>query len=211
VVSQLIASAATTFLALFPITHPVGAIPIFYSLTANESPRAIRLQARQVAINATTILVIFFLSGRVVLQFFGLSLGVLQIAGGLLVGQTAWKMLVQPQFTSGDTQGGISKQDIAFFPMAVPLISGPGAIGLVIALATSNPHWESYLGGLLGIGGLGIILYLCLALGAPLIKAMGKSGTDAMSRILGFFVLAIGIQLISDGLFSVIQSSGLNH
>jgi multiple antibiotic resistance protein len=194
VVSQLIASAATTFLALFPITHPVGAIPIFYSLTADESPRARRLQARQVAINATTILVIFFLSGRVVLQFFGLSLGVLQIAGGLLVAQTAWKMLVQPQFTSSDTQGGISKQDIAFFPMAVPLISGPGAIGLVIALATSNPHWESYVGGLLGIGGLGIILYLCLALGTPLIKAMGKSGTDAMSRILGFFVLAIGVK-----------------
>lgn len=204
---QLMASAATTFLALFPITHPVGAIPIFYSLTADESPRARRLQARQVAINATTILVIFFLSGRVVLQFFGLSLGVLQIAGGLLVAQTAWKMLVQPQFTSSDNQGGISKQDIAFFPMAVPLISGPGAIGLVIALATSNPHWESYLGGLLGIGGLGIILYLCLALGTPLIKAMGKSGTDAMSRILGFFVLAIGIQLISDGLFSVIRAN----
>ena len=208
-VSQLIASAATTFLALFPITHPVGAIPIFYSLTANESPRARRLQARRVAINATTILVIFFLTGRVVLQFFGLSLGVLQIAGGLLVAQTAWKMLVQPQETPDQAQRGTAKQDIAFFPMAVPLISGPGAIGLVIALATSNPYWEGYLGGLLGIGGLGIILYLCLALGTPLVKAMGKSGTDAITRILGFFLLAIGIQLMADGLFSIIQSSQL--
>ncbi len=208
-VYQLVSSAAATFLALFPITQPVGAIPIFYSLTAHESPRVRRLQARRVAINATTILVIFFLTGRVVLQFFGLSLGVLQIAGGLLVAHTAWKMLVQPQETTSDTRGRTSKQDIALFPMAIPLISGPGAIGLVIALATSNPHWEGYLGGLLGIGGLGIILYLCLTLGAPLVKAMGKSGTDAVSRIFGFFLLAIGIQLMSDGLFSVIGGSGL--
>ena len=208
-VYQLVSSAAATFLALLPITQPLGVIPIFYSLTAHESPRVRRLQARRVAINATTILVIFFLTGRVVLQFFGLSLGGVQIAGGLLVAQTAWKMLVQPQETTSDTRGRTSKQDIALFPMAVPLISGPGAIGLVIALATSNPHWEGYLGGLLGIGGLGIILYLCLTLGAPLVKAMGKSGTDAVSRILGFFLLAIGIQLMSDGLVSVRQSSGL--
>ena len=208
-VSQLMASATVTFLALFPITHPIGAIPIFYSLTAHESPHDRRRQARQVAINATMILAIFFLTGRVVLQFFGLSLGVLQIAGGLLVAQTAWKMLVQPQKTPDQAQRGKTKQNIAFFPMAIPLISGPGAIGLVIALATNNPHWESYLGGLLGIGGLGIILYLCLTLGTPLIRAMGKSGTEAVTRILGFFLLAIGIQLMSEGLFSVIQSSGL--
>jgi multiple antibiotic resistance protein len=208
-VYQLVSFAAATFLALFPITQPLGAIPIFYSLTAHESPRARRLQARRVAINATTILVIFFLTGRVVLQFFGLSLGGVQIAGGLLVAQTAWKMLVQQQEITSASQSRTSKQDIALFPMAVPLISGPGAIGLVIALATSNPQWESYLGGLLGIGVLGIILYLCLTLGAPLVKAMGKSGTDAVSRILGFFLLAIGIQLMSDGLFSVIGGSGL--
>ena len=209
-VYQLVSSAAATFLALFPITQPLGVIPIFYSLTAHESPRARRLQARRVAINATTILVIFFLTGRVVLQFFGLSLGGVQIAGGLLVAQTAWKMLVQQQETTSDTRGRTSKQDIALFPMAVPLISGPGAIGLAIALATSNSHWEGYLGGLLGIGGLGIILYLCLTLGSPLVKAMGKSGTDAVSRIFGFFLLAIGIQLMSDGLFSVIGGSGLS-
>ena len=119
-VYQLISSAITTFLALFPITHPVGAIPIFYSLTAHESPRDRRRQARRVVINATTILAIFFLTGRVVLEFFGLSLGVLQIAGGLLVAQTAWKMLVQKQQTPDEAQRGSAKQDIAFFPMAIP-------------------------------------------------------------------------------------------
>ena len=113
-VSQLMASATVTFLALFPITHPIGAIPIFYSLTAHESPRDRRRQARQVAINATMILAIFFLTGRVVLEFFGLSLGVLQIAGGLLVAQTAWKMLVQAQENPFKTQGVTPKQDIAF-------------------------------------------------------------------------------------------------
>lgn len=209
-VSQLVASATATFLALCPITQPLGVVPIFYSLTAHESPRARRLQAKWIAINATTILVFFFLTGRAILEFFGLSLGVLQIAGGLLVAQTAWKMLVQqPQFTVSETQARTSQPDITIFPMAVPLISGPGAIGLVIALATSNPHWENYLGSLLGFCSLGIILYLCLTFGSPLVKVMGNSGTDALTRILGFFILAIGIQLLSDGFFSLIETSGL--
>lgn len=208
-VSQLITSATVTFLALFPITQPLAAIPIFSSLTAHESPRVRRLQAKWVAINATAILAFFFLTGRVILEFFGISLGVLQMAGGLLVAQTAWRMLVQPPNNISETQARSSPPNISFFPMAVPLISGPGAIGLVIALATSNQHWQTYLGSLLGIGGLGIILYLGLSFGSSLVKLIGHSGTDALSRILGFFLLAIGIQLLSDGFFSLIESSGL--
>ena len=84
-VNQLVSSAGATFLALFPFTNPVGVVPIFYSLTASENPRSRGRQARRVALNAIGVLVIFFLTGRLILDFFGISLGVLQVAGGLVL------------------------------------------------------------------------------------------------------------------------------
>jgi multiple antibiotic resistance protein len=94
--------------------------------------------------------------------------------------------------------------------MAVPLISGPGAIGLVIGLAAENPQWSNYLGGLLGIAMLGITLYLCLAWGELLVKVFGKSGIRVLSQILGFFILAISIQLLAEGIFALLQEFGLS-
>jgi multiple antibiotic resistance protein len=88
--SQIVASAVATFLVLLPFTNPLGVVPIFYSLTAYETSHTRRYQARQIALNAIAILVIFFLVGRSILDLMGISLGVLQVAGGLLVARTAW-------------------------------------------------------------------------------------------------------------------------
>ncbi len=93
--------------------------------------------------------------------------------------------------------------------MAVPLISGPGAIGLVIGLATEDPQWFNYLGGLLGIALLGITLYLCLAWGELLVRVFGKRGIRVLTQVLGFFILAISIQLLADGILTLLQESGL--
>ncbi len=90
---QLISAAAGTFLALFPITDPLGAIPVFHSLTVDSTPHHRGRQARQVAVNVIAVLTIALVMGRFVLDFFGISLGVLQIAGGLLLARTAWTMI----------------------------------------------------------------------------------------------------------------------
>ena len=125
--SQLVSYALGTFIALFPITNPVGAVPIFYSLTANASKRQRLQQAKKVALNASAIMAFFFVTGQAILDFWGISLGVLQIAGGLLIARTAWTFAetYQPQ---SDTNGWDAAQnkDIALIPMAIPLISGPG-------------------------------------------------------------------------------------
>ena len=208
--SQLVSYALGTFVALFPITNPVGAVPIFYSLTANASKNQRLRQAKKVALNASLIMAFFFLTGQAILDFWGISLGVLQIAGGLLIARTAWTFAetYQPQ-TDTNSSDAAQPQDIALIPMAIPLISGPGAIGLVIGLAARDPQWSNYLGCLLGIVMLGITLYLCLAWGEPLIKVFGQAGIRVLSQVLGFFILAISIQLLADGIFTLLKESGV--
>ncbi len=131
------------------------------------------------------------------------------MAGGLLVAHTAWQMVTSNSPTTAPlareaTQG----RDISLIPMAIPIVSGPGAIGMAIALAAQNLSWWSYLGSLLGIGLLGATLYLCLALGEPLVKVLGQSGLRAFNQVLGFFILAIAIQLIAEGTLALFQEFG---
>ncbi|MDJ0620499.1 MAG: MarC family protein [Calothrix sp. MO_192.B10] len=189
----------------------MGAVPIFYSLTANASKHQRLQQAKKVALNASSIIAFFFVTGQAILDFWGISLGVLQIAGGLLIARTAWTFAETNQYqTVTNSQEVTQAKDIALIPMAVPLISGPGAIGLVIGLAAENPQWSNYLGGLLGIAMLGITLYLCLVWGELLVKVFGQSGIRVLSQVLGFFILAISIQLLADGIFALLQESGLS-
>lgn len=195
-----------TFLALFPIANPVGAVPVFYSLTVGDSPQFRKQQARMTAFNVTWVLVLFLLGGRFILMFFGISLGVLRIAGGLIVGHTGWEMVtVKERLTSPERAEATDKEDISFAPMAVPLISGPGAIGAVIAAAEKATAPTDYIGCLIGIVALGGLTYLCLLLGEPLAKALGKTGIGAFNRVLGFLILAIAVQLIAEGCFALLR------
>lgn len=202
---QLISAAAGTFIALFPITDPLGAIPVFHSLTVDSTPHHRGRQARQVAINVIAVLTIALVIGRFILDFFGISLGVLQIAGGLLLARTAWTMLsASDRPTQPENVPGVLQKDVTLIPLAIPLISGPGAIGMVIGLAAKSLHITGYVGALLGILGLGILLYLCLALGGPLVRLIGKGGLRAFTQILAFLILAISIQLMSEGILSLV-------
>jgi multiple antibiotic resistance protein len=201
-------SALAMFLALFPITNPIGAVPIFYSLTADLPHHEQTWQARQTAFYSVLVLIIFLFTGPLILSFFGISLGVLKIAGGLLVGQTAWDMLtVRQRLTDPENQEAMKSTDISLIPMAIPIVSGPGAIGIVIDLAPSPLHWLQSLGCLAGIFLVGLSLYFSLRSGKPIIRALGTHGISAFNRILGFFILAISVQMISDGAFTLLQTN----
>ncbi len=200
-----------TLVALFPIANPMGAVVIFYSLTADDSHRYRLKLARKTALNVILVLVTFFLIGKLILDLFGLSLGVLRIAGGLIVGHTAWEMVAaKRKLTTEEQQAAVDQEDISFTPMAIPIISGPGAIGVAIGQATLVREWIDYLGCLLGIGLLGGIVYLFLRLGEPMIEKLGETGMGAMNRILGFLILAISIQLISNGTLELIKNAAPN-
>ena len=197
-----------TLAALFPIANPIGAVPIFYSLTARDSRSDRRKQAQKTAINVVLILAVFLLGGRSILEFFGISLNVLRIAGGLLVSNAAWEMVTSRQrLTDSEQRAGTEKEDISFTPMALPLIAGPGSIGVTIGLATRLTQWSDYLGCLIGIVLFGGLLYVCLVLGESLLSILGRNGLGALNRVLGFFILAIAVQLIADGVISLFQTA----
>ncbi len=203
-----LSQVAGTLIALFPIANPIGAVPIFYTLTEGDTPKFRRKQALSTAINVALILCAFFVLGQFIVSFFGITLGVLQIAGGLIVSHTAWEMVaVRKRLTDREHQEAMAIEDISFTPMAMPLVSGPGAIGVVIGMAANSRGWPREAGVLLGIVLLSLILYFLLALGEPIVKRLGRNGLGVLNRVLGFFVLAIGVQLMVYGILDLLRQN----
>ncbi len=193
-------SATETFLALFPIVNPLGGIPLFFSLTSDYSPQERHQAGLKTALYVVAILVVFMLFGRFVLNFFGISLSVLKIAGGLIVANTAWGMVTgSHRVTMEERSEALTKEDISLTPMAMPMLSGPGSIGVIMGLAAEADGLVSYIGMVIGIIALGLIVYLLLVLGGPFVKRLGPGAMGAINRIFGFLILAIAVQLVWNG------------
>ena len=193
-------SAAATFLALFPIVDPFGGIPIFFSMTSSWSAKDRNRTALKTGIWVFVILVTFLFVGRFVLHFFGISLPVLKIAGGLIVANTAWGMVTShSRITPEETHEAEEKEDISLTPLAMPLMSGPGAIGVVMALAAHVDSSASYLGMVIGIAAVALTVFLFFYMGGPLVRRLGPSAVGAINKIFGFLILAIAVQLVWDG------------
>jgi len=193
-------SAAATFLALFPIVDPFGGIPIFFSMTSSWDAKDRRYTALKTGIWVFVILVTFLFFGRFVLSFFGISLPVLKIAGGLIVANTAWGMVTShARITPEESHEAEDKEDISLTPLAMPLMSGPGAIGVVMGLAANVDSTASYMGMVIGIAAIALSVYLFFLLGGPLVRRLGPSAVGAINKIFGFLILAIAVQLVWDG------------
>jgi multiple antibiotic resistance protein len=194
------ASAAATFLALFPIVDPLGGVPIFFSMTSTWSPQDRRRTAIKTGLWVFVILVTFLFFGRFVLQFFGISLPVIKIAGGLIVANTAWGMVTSTaRITPAESHEAESKEDISLTPLAMPLMSGPGAIGVVMALAAHVDNAAAYFGMVIGVGAIALSVSLFFGLGGPLVRRLGPSAVGAINKIFGFLILAIAVQLVWNG------------
>jgi multiple antibiotic resistance protein len=194
-------AASATFLALFPIVNPFGGVPLFFSLTSDFSAADRRRSALKTGLYVTAILIFFMFFGRFVLNFFGISLPVLKIAGGLIVANTAWGMVTgSSRITSDESAEASIKEDISLTPMAMPMLSGPGSIGVVMGLAAHADSMTAYVGMVVGIIAVGLIVYMFLCLGGPLVKRLGPGATGAINRIFGFLILAIAVQLVWDGI-----------
>src|SRR6202048_2580883 len=200
VLHDLPSAATATFLALFPIVNPPGGIPVFFTLTADFTPEERRRTALKTAMYVFAILVVFMFFGRFVLNFFGISLPVLRIAGGLIVANTAWHMVTaSPRITAAESDEAAIKEDISLTPMAMPMLSGPGSIGVVMGLSAHADSMVAYVGMVIGIAALGLVVYPFVRRGGPLVKRLGPGAAGAINRIFGFLLLAIAVQLVWDG------------
>jgi multiple antibiotic resistance protein len=194
------ASAAATFLALFPIVDPLGGIPIFFAMTSDWTAKDRRHTAFKTGLWVFVILVTFLFFGRFVLNFFGISLPVLKVAGGLIVANTAWGMVTSTaRITPAESHEAQSKEDISLTPLAMPLMSGPGSIGVVMALAAHVDNAASYIGMVIGVGAVALSVILFFWLGGPLVRRLGPGAVGAINKIFGFLILAIAVQLVWDG------------
>jgi multiple antibiotic resistance protein len=194
------ASAAATFFALFPIVDPLGGIPIFFTMTANWTAQERRRTAFKTGIWVFVILVTFLFFGRFVLHFFGISLPVIKIAGGLIVANTAWGMVTSTaRISPAESHEAQSKEDISLTPLAMPLMSGPGAIGVVMALAAHVESVAAYVGMVIGVAAIALSVTLFFVLGGPLVRRLGPSAVGAINKIFGFLILAIAVQLVWNG------------
>ena len=186
----VLAGMSAAILALAPITNPIGGLAAFAGLTAGDSPAAVCSQAWKTGIYVFAILTVFAVSGSLIMRFFGFDLPSLQIAGGLVVAHSGFSMLENKKR---------STHEVSFSPMALPLIAGPGSIGVVIALAARNTAIGFHVGIVLGIAVTAAVIALLLRYGTPWIDKLGASGVGAIVRIMGFLILVIGVELIIHG------------
>ncbi len=209
-----------TLAALFPVVDPIGAVPIFLVLTTGVPASLRHRYALSIARNVVVLLVGTLLVGGSVLRFFGVSLAVVRIAGGIVVFHAAWKaMNSDPKLNEVDNQDAAHRigehKDISFMPMTIPLLGGPGAIAVTLGLAAqaggdlSVPTAMNLLAIAAAIALIGGVIFLSLRSSTLLLKALGAGGIQAMSRLLGLFVMAIGVQLILNGLADWLASLNL--
>lgn len=193
---HVLLSAAATFGALFPIVNPVAKVPIFLGLSEGCSPAERRALARRAALIVAAILLLALVGGRFILHFFGVSLEALEIAGGLVVGYTGWKMATA---TADDTAGPREGTDFVLTPLAIPLLAGPGAFGVVLGLSTRANVVHDYPGFVLGIVLIALLVGLLFGFGERLFARLSESGIDVLNRVFGLIVLAIAAEMVLHG------------
>jgi len=165
--------------------------------------------AKETAIYVLAIMVVSLLAGRAVLAFFGVAVGHLQVAGGLIVAKTAWEMSTgSVRAPQSNAAAGGAPPDIAFSPMALPILSGPGVIALLIATATHSDRLLDYVGAIGALILLALLTYVSLRLSGHVSRWLGEKGIDAMTRVMGFIVLAIAVSFIASGTAALVRMLG---
>ena len=196
----------TAFFTLFVIIDPIGLMPLFAALTTGSNARA----RRGIAIRAVSIgfgiLVLFGFFGEAVLGFAGISMAAFRIAGGLLLFLTALDMLFERRSKRREDQASqpdISDDDPSVFPLATPLIAGPGAIASMILLTGQTDTTLGFASVFLVLAAVLLIALALFVMGGLLERALGPTGVNVVTRILGMLLTALSIQFILDGLREV--------
>ncbi|SEP63606.1 MarC family protein [Thalassovita taeanensis] len=191
----------TAFVTLFVIIDPIGLTPLFVALTQGMSEKTRRSIGLRACLVAAVLLSMFALFGEAVLGFVGISMAAFRIAGGILLFLTALDMLFQRRTKRREDQAEEEDHpDPSVFPLAIPLIAGPGAIATMILLVGQNPGMLGLLTTLaVMLAVLAIVMLLFLAAGV-LERALGKTGINVVTRLLGMLLAALSVQFVLDGL-----------
>jgi multiple antibiotic resistance protein len=201
--------------ALFPIVNPIGGSPVFLLLTQDYSRESRKLLASRVAMNSFILLIVSVVVGTHILSFFGISLPVVQVGGGLIVVSTGWAMLTRSdQVDRGQSHQSVTQQDIlrnAFYPLTLPLTVGPGSISVAITLGANEPRHLgmnvlALLSAAIGAALIAVTIYLCYGYADRLAAAIGPSGMNVILRLSSFLLVCIGVQIFWNGLSALVKT-----
>jgi len=198
------------FAALFSVLNPIGTVPIFVGLTQDYTKQDRSKVSFMTALNVFIILIISFFIGQYVLNFFGITISALRIAGGLIIASSGFSLL-NGQFKKNK---GINKEieediqsrnDISLTPLAMPMLAGPGSISLLIAYHQDHNTTTDIIISCFAILTVAILIFIILKSAHYLARILGSAGIVAISRIVGFLTIAIGIQYIISSILSIIK------
>ncbi|NIZ12409.1 MarC family protein [Phaeobacter sp. HF9A] len=192
----------TSFVTLFVIIDPIGLTPVFVALTQGMSARQRRAIALRASLTGICILAVFALFGESVLGFIGISMPAFRVAGGVLLFLTALDMLFERRTARRQHQGDeiTPADDPSVFPLAIPLIAGPGAIATVILLSGQHPGVEGFLSVMaILVAVIAVLLVLCL-MSSLVERILGPVGINVATRLLGMLLAALSVQFVLDGL-----------
>jgi len=214
--AHLFKSTLLILTALFPIVNPLGGAPIFLSLTRYYSGEQRKLLSRRIALNSMALIVGSYFIGTYILEFFGISIPVVQVGGGLVVAATGWAMLKQKDEddAKADVHRSVDISDLsrrAFYPLTLPLTVGPGSISVAITLGANEPHHVqsvlfSMIGAVIGAVLIAASVYLCYAFADRLAQALGATSMSVIMRLSSFLLVCIGTQIIWNGLSAMLKS-----
>lgn len=214
--AQLLKSTLLVLTALFPIVNPLGGAPLFLSLTGYYSAEQRRILSRRIAINSIILIVISYLIGTHILAFFGISLPVVQVGGGLVLASAGWALLKHndEDVTKTGLRRTVDTHDLskkAFYPLTLPLTVGPGSISVAITLGANEPRahpllWFSVIGAIIGALLIAASVYLCYAFADRLARVLGETGMSIIMRLSSFLLVCLGVQIIWNGVSALLKS-----
>jgi multiple antibiotic resistance protein len=210
------------FAALLPILNPAATAPIFLGLTEGASARTRAMLARKIARNMFMLMLGSMLVGSYVLAFFGISLPIVRVGGGLIVAASAWRLLTATQSTV-DSRTQLAESFTpemarrqAFYPLTFPISCGPGSIAAAITVGVSLNDERLLLsvarmgGGVLALFLIGVVLYFAFRYAQRLLKPLGEAGTLIFLRLSAFILLCLGVQIVWDGLSELLRGLWLS-
>ena len=215
--TELVRTSLLIIGALFPIVNSPENIPIFLTLTAGLSAGSRTLLARKIAFNGFVLLLVAVLIGTHILAFFGISLPVVQVGGGLVLVAAGWKLLSRADDDkSAEPTGKPAPKDAylsqrAFYPLTMPLTVGPGSISVAIAVGANRPpgsvaHWSLPLAAILGCAVIALTVYLLYRFAEPVGRILGETAMNIIVRLSSFILLCIGVQIVWNGVRQLVSS-----
>jgi multiple antibiotic resistance protein len=214
--NNLTNASLLVYAGLFPIVNPIGVAPIFLGLTRHCTQKERNMFALRVALNSFFLLLGSLLFGSYVLEFFGITLPIVRLAGGLVVSATGWNLLQARDDDDGEpaAQKPLKASD-AFYPLTMPITVGPGSMAVAMTLGSQRPRGADLTalallagGAVAGLIAMAATIYLCYRFAEGTVGLLGEHGTNVVVRLSAFILLCIGFEIIWNGYCTLSRVTG---